>query len=81
MQPRIQKARSGEQVEHLLDHLDEMFTLHPSPSEMAPLLRVAVVVFVVIIVILFARRLRLPLCPRLALVEGGHRRYRPIRRV
>jgi len=43
-----------ERVEHLLDYLDEMFTLHPSPNEMARSLRVAVVVFVVIIVIFFA---------------------------
>ena len=39
----------------LLDYLDEMFTLHPSPIEIrAGSLRVAVVVFVVIIVIFFA---------------------------
>src|ERR1019366_4295592 len=44
-----------ERVERLLDYLDEMFTLHPSPIEIrAGSLRVAVVVFVVIIVIFFA---------------------------
>src|SRR5712692_3324527 len=66
-----------ERVERLLDYLDEMSTLHPSPTELnkgtlTPSSR---------------RRLRrhhrhflrrrlrlpLPLLPRLALVEGGHR--------
>src|SRR5438128_5955742 len=66
-----------ERVERLRDYLDEMFTLHPSPTERnkGPLtpssrrrLRRHHRHFL-------CRRLRLPLrlLPRLALVEGGHR--------
>ncbi|MGD1214632.1 MAG: hypothetical protein ABR861_06560 [Terriglobales bacterium] len=44
-----------ERVERLLDYLDEMFTLHPSPTAIRRTLtlRVAVVVFVVVIVVFF----------------------------
>src|ERR1035437_7570786 len=61
-----------DRVESLLDYLDEMFTLHPSPTEIRRTLtpssrrrcrRRH----------LLGRRLRLPLLPRLAPVEGGHR--------
>src|SRR5713101_3538918 len=66
-----------ERVERLLDYLDEVFTLHPSPTEinkgtLTPSSRRRSrrhhhyhLLY---------RRLRLPLLlPRLALVEGGHR--------
>jgi hypothetical protein len=40
-----------ERVKRLLDYLDEMFALHPSPSEIrARSLRVAVIVLVVIVI-------------------------------
>src|SRR5438128_2275459 len=66
-----------ERVERLLDYLDEMFTLHPSPTELNKgtltpssrrRLRRHHRHFL-------CRRLRLPLrlLPRRALVEGGHR--------
>ena len=68
-----------ERVERVLDYLDEMFTFHPSPTEINKgrltlssrrLCRH-----------LLCRRLRLPLrLPRLAVVEGGHRQL-PTRRV
>src|SRR2546421_12273152 len=68
-----------ERIERVLDYLDEMFTFHPSPTEINKgrltlssrrLCRH-----------LLCRRLRLPLrLPRLALVEGGHRQL-PTRRV
>src|SRR6266568_9135444 len=64
-----------ERVERLLHYLDEMFSLHPSPTELNKgtltpssrrRLRRHHRHFL-------CRRLRLPLLPRLALVEGGHR--------
>ena len=70
-----------ERVEHLLDYLDEMFTLHPSPNEMARSLRVAVVVFVVIIVILFAVAFVFLFVLVWLLSKEDIGRYRPIRRV
>src|SRR6266849_2802083 len=66
-----------EGIERLLDYLDEMFTLHPSPTELnngtlTPSSRRRLCRHRRH---LLCRRLRLPLrlLPRLALVEGGHR--------
>src|SRR6266849_8675600 len=66
-----------ERVERLLDYLDEMFTLHPSPAEinegtLTPNSRRRLRRHHRH---LLCRRPRLPLrlLPRLALVEGGHR--------
>src|SRR5712692_7516071 len=66
-----------ERVERLLDYLDEMFALHPSPTELnkgtlTPSSRRRLCRHHRHLLCL---RLRLPLrlLPRLALVEGGHR--------
>src|SRR5712692_5098024 len=67
-----------ERVERLLDYLDEMCTLHPSPTEInkGTLTPSSHLRLCRHHRHLLCRRLRLPLrlLPRLALGEGGHRR-------
>src|SRR5438034_5613443 len=64
-----------ERVERVLDYLDEMFTFHPSPTEINKgRLTLSSRRLCRHHRHLLCRRLRLPLClARLALVEGGHR--------
>src|SRR5450755_2065710 len=66
-----------QRIQCFFSGIDEMFALHPSPTEtnkgtLTPSSR-RLFRHHRHLLLLLCRRLRLPLLPRLALVEGGHR--------